>query len=110
MATKELNVIFTKNALNNIVLKDQNGHELVGFIRHTEYYLTNFYAFNLNVAPEEFQRTKKVFVYLRTKENFHKHLEELTTYVKQVFNEAEVVSSGEVVKNELHTIDIFLHE
>lgn len=110
MSKEDLNVIFAKNDLNNLVLKDLNGEDLGGFIRHTEYYLTDFYAFTLNVDEEEYYKTKRVFVYLRTKKNFAKHLDELTTYVKQFFKDAEVVISGEVAKRKLYTIDVFLYE
>lgn len=110
MAKEEHNVVFLKNDLDNIELKDKDGNDLEGFIRHTEYYLTDFYGFTLRVDEEEIRQTKRVFVYLRTKKNFKKHLEELTTYVKELFKDAEVVSSGEVTNNKFYTIDIFLYK
>lgn len=110
MVKKEQNIFFAKNELNNIVLKDSKGEVLNGFIRHTEFFITNFYEFSLKISEEEFIKTKKVFVYLRTRKNLPKHLDELTTYIKHFFKDAVVVSSGEKTKIKFHIIDLFLYE
>lgn len=110
MAKEEQNVVFTKNDLGNIDLKHLNGEELEGYIRHTEYFLTDFYAFTLRVDEEEFKDLKRVFIYLRTKKKLKKHLAELTTYAKNFFKDAEVVSGGEKTKDKFYVIDLFLYE
>lgn len=104
------NVKFVKNDLGNIDLKYSNDEELEGFIRHTEYLLTDIYNFTLRLDEEEFNNTKRVFVYLRTKKKFKKHLDELTKFFKEAFKDAEIITSGKKTRMKYHLIDMFLYE
>lgn len=110
MAKEEHNVVFLKNDLDNIELKDKDGNDLEGFIRHTEYYRTDLYGFTLRVDEEEIKATKRVFLFLRAKKHLKKYLKELTAYAQEFFKDAEVIASGEKRSDNLYTIDLFLYE
>lgn len=109
MKANNSDVIFKKNELGNIVLKDFQGNDLDGLIKHTEVFLTDFYNFTLKINKEEFDETKKVYVYLRSKNKLNKRLKELTTYLINAFGEdVDVVSGAEKIKDKIFIIDIFL--
>lgn len=111
METNNYKVVFGKNEMGYIVLKDSKGNDLEGFIKHTEVFLTDFYSFTLKLSKEEFEETNRVYVYLRAKNKLNKRLKELKAYLTNAFGESvNIVLDFEKTKDKIFVIDLFLYK
>ena len=109
MVIKKSNILFEKNENGVIFVKDLQGNDLEGFMKHRESTLTDFYKFNMNVTQEHFDATRRVFLYLRAKRRIKKYLKVLVSSVKNAFPDAEVVAGFEKIKTNVFIIDVLLY-
>lgn len=109
MVIKKSNVLFDKNENGVIFVKDLQGNDLEGFMKHRESTLTDFYRFNMDVTQEQLEVTRRIFLYLRAKRKIKKYLKELITAVKNTFPDTDVVAGYEKIKTNVFIIDVFLY-